>query len=164
MNAASKRIIFAGLAAIMLISLLGLPCGCGGPGKPTLMSFTGKNNESAQKMKPIVDKLKKKYKDRVIFKDINMDDPKNKGIVNEYHVSMNPTFIILNTEGKVKETFMGAAQEEMLAMAVEGFIPEGKKPPGSSAPSAPGQNQPVPTPPPSTTPSTVQTIPAPPTK
>ena len=158
MNRVLKRVI-----SIMLIGLtptiLLLACaGCsqGNQGKPTLMIFTGKDSESAESMKPIIDELKKKYKDKVVFEDIDMDEPKNKELVDEYHVSMNPTFIIKNAEGEVKETFMGAAQEQMLTSAIEGVLPSEQKTPSSATDTMPLQ-PPAPS-------SSVQPIPGTPTQ
>jgi thioredoxin-like negative regulator of GroEL len=119
------------LAVIFLTAFLSVLAGCG-QSQPTFMSFMGNSSQSAREMKLIIDKLKKKYKGKVIFIDINMDDKNNKGTVDEYHVSMNPTFIIKNAKGETKETFMGAAQEEMLAMAIESFIPSKQTPTGSA--------------------------------
>ncbi len=95
------------------------------PGKPTLISFTGKGKgqESAEKMKPIISKLKKKYRGKVIFRDVDMDDPANKDELKKYYVTMNPTFVVLDAEGKIKHTFLGAAHEEMLESAISGYLP-----------------------------------------
>lgn len=148
------------LAGILLTAFLSALAGCG-QSQPTFMSFIGNSSQSAKSMKPIVEKLKKKYKGRVIFIDVDFDDKKNKGTIDEYHVSMNPTFIIKNAKGQIKETFMGSAQEEMLSMSIEGFIPSTKKPAGSATNTMP---QATPTPPNVAPPSSsVQTIPANPT-
>lgn len=115
-------VIAVGLITLMLLG------GCSqSSGKPTFLSFMGDSSESAQEMKPIVDNLKETYKDRVIFKDIDMDDPDSKGEIDEYKVSMNPTFIVLNVEGQVKQTFMGAAMEEMLVGAIESLLPSDQR-------------------------------------
>lgn len=148
------------LAGVLLASFLSALAGCG-PGKPTFMSFMGKSSKSAEEMKPIVGKLKKKFKGKVAFVDVDMDDKENKGIIAEYHVSMNPTFIIKNAQGQIKETFMGAAQEEMLSMALEGFIPSTSKPPSSATGAMPQSTPVTPSvPPPS---SSVQPVPSTPT-
>jgi len=153
MNATVNKMIRVAIVGLLLVPLAMLFAGCG-QGKPTVLVFTGKGSKSAEEMKPIVDKLKKKYKDTVVFEVISMDDPADKGEVDKYHVSMNPTVIIMNAQGKVKETFMGKAQEEMLTMAIESYIP-GKKPVSSG----PSPNASYPGPPLSSSPGQVQTIP-----
>jgi thiol-disulfide isomerase/thioredoxin len=99
--------------------------GSGGSGKPTLISFIGSGSTSAESMKPIVEKLKAQFAGNVTFVDVNYSpqDP----TVKKYKVTMNPTFIILNTDGQVKETFMGAADEQMLSSALQSFVPGASK-------------------------------------
>jgi hypothetical protein len=132
------------LCVTVLIGAL-LPAGCGGTGKPKVMVFLGKSSKSYDTMKPAVDNLKKKYKDKVTFVIVDYDNPDNKGEINKYHVSMNPTVLVFNTQGQIKETFMGAAREDMLAASIEGFLPR-KQTTTSSQPgstSSPVTNSPV---------------------
>ena len=142
------------LVVIALVAAVFAASGCGGEGQPTFLSFTGKGSDSAESMKPVIEKLRKKYADDVIFKDIDMDDPANKAEIEKYHVTMNPTFIVLNTKGQVKETYMGAAQEDMLARAIESFIPSKAEPAGTS-PTTPG----YPSAPNPSSPGVVETVP-----
>jgi len=140
------RRAFAALAAVVFLAVVLAAAGCG-EGQVTFMSFTGKGSESVETMKPIIKNLKKKYSDDVVFRDIDMDDPASKAEVDKFHVTMNPTFIVLNSKGQVKETFMGAAQEEMLVRAIESYIPRkgdtpGTTPAAPSYPSAPYQPSP----------------------
>jgi thioredoxin-like negative regulator of GroEL len=160
MNTPSNRFFSLVLAGILLTAFLPALAGCG-QSKPTLISFMGNSSESAKGMKPIVDKLKKKYKGKVLFIDVNMDDKKNKDMIDRYHVTMNPTFIIKNTKGQVKETFMGSAQEEMLMLALESFIPSTQKPQSSATNAMPPGEQAPPGVAPTS--SSVQTVPATPT-
>jgi thioredoxin-like negative regulator of GroEL len=160
MNTRLNRFFSLVLAGILLTASLSALAGCG-QSQPTFMSFTGNSSQSAKSMKLIIDKLEKKYKGKVIFINVNMDDKKNKGTIDDYHVTMNPTFIIKNTKGQIKETFMGSAQEEMLAMAIESFIPSKQKPSGSATNVMPQGTQ---VPPGSTqSSSSVQTVPVTPT-
>ena len=120
------------LCAAVLTGVV-LLAGCGGTGKPKVMVFLGKSSKSYDTMKSAIDNLQKKYKDKVTFVIVDYDDSKNKGEINKYHVSMNPTVLILNAKGQIKETFMGAAREDMLSMSIESFIP-GKRTTTSSQP------------------------------
>ena len=142
------------LVVIALAAAAFAATGCGGEGQPTFLSFTGKGSDSADSMKPVIVKLKKKYADEVIFREIDMDDPASKAEVEKYHVTMNPTFIVLNTKGQVKETYMGAAQEDMLDRAIASFIP-GKAEPAGTTPTTPG----YPSAPDSPSPGVVETVP-----
>jgi thioredoxin-like negative regulator of GroEL len=119
------------ITGILLTVFFSAFAGCG-QSQPTFISFTGNSSQSGKDMRPVIEKLKNKYKGKVIFIDVNMDDRNNKGKVDEYHVTMNPTFIIKNAKGQIRETFMGSAQEDMLSMALDGFISSTKKPASSS--------------------------------
>jgi thioredoxin-like negative regulator of GroEL len=74
-------------------------------------------------MMSTIENLKKKYKNKVTFVIVDYDDPANKDQIKEYSVSMNPTIIIFNAKGEIKETFMGTAREDMLAGRIEGLLP-----------------------------------------
>lgn len=123
------------LCAVLLVGLSA--AGCGGGGQPKVMVFLGQSSQSYPEMKPVVDKLEKQYEGKVTWVNVDYDDPANKKELEKYHVSMNPTVIIFNKEGKVKETFMGAAREDMLAMSIESYLPAEERQPSSSPGEAP---------------------------
>lgn len=129
----------ASLAALLVCALLlaaFAAAGCGG-GQPKVMVFLGKSSNSYSEMKPLVDKLSKKYDGKVKWVSVDYDDPANKKELEKYHVSMNPTVIIFNKEGKIKETFMGAVREDMLAMSIESYLPAEDRQQSSSPGKAP---------------------------
>ncbi len=146
MSLVRKCLVFAVVALLVSVPLAALG-GCGGTGKATVLCFSTEGNESAKEFKPVLDEAKKKYKDDVVFEDIDMDDPENKDKIEEYHVTMDPTYIILNAEGKVKQTFMGKPHEEMFNSAIAGLIPRKEgTPSGTPAGSAPVTPSPAPAP------------------
>lgn len=123
---------FKAMAAVFLCAaVLAAPAGLAGcaanESKPKVMVFLGKSSKSYAEMKPVVDKLSKKYKGKVTWVNVDYDDPANKAELEKYKVSMNPTVIIFNKEGKIRETFMGAAREDMLAGSIESYIPSDSK-------------------------------------
>ena len=117
------RIAVALVVCMAFLATLAALGGCGGSGQPKVMVFLGKSSKSYDAMKPVVDKLQKQYKGKVTWVYVDYDDPANKAEIEKYQVSMNPTVIIFNSKGQVKETFMGAAREDMLSMSIEGFLP-----------------------------------------
>ncbi len=147
-------ISFAALLACAALLAAFAVAGCGsGGGQPKVMVFLGKSSKSYSEMKPVVDKLQKKYQGKVVWVNVDYDNPQNKGELEKYHVSMDPTVIIFNREGKIKETFMGAVREDMLSMSIESYLPSTGKPQGSSpgqvtpgTPMQPGQSVPGSTP------------------
>jgi ABC-type glycerol-3-phosphate transport system substrate-binding protein len=159
MKSSSK--IIAVVVAVALIAVLGgVLAGCSGSsggssssGKPTFVIFMSKSSKSYDTMKPILDKMMVNYKGKVVFKYYDYDAPGSAAAKKQYNVSMNPTFIILNTQGKIKEIYMGAMQEEMLTSSLDSFIP------GAVTTSAPGTQQGQPITPGSSMPVNVQTLP-----
>jgi len=149
MSLVQRWLVFAVIALLASVPLAALS-GCGnggGSGKVTVLCFSTENNESAKEFKPVLDEAKKKYADDVVFEEIDMDDPENKDKIEEYHVTMDPTYIILNAEGKVKQTFMGKPHEEMFNSAIAGLIPrEEGTPSGAPAGSAPAPPSSAPAP------------------
>ena len=142
MKLVRKCLVFAVIALLASIPLAALG-GCGnggGSGKVTVLCFSTEGNESAKEFKPVLDEAKKKYADDVVFENIDMDDPENKDKIEEYHVTMDPTYLILNSEGKVKQTFMGKPHEEMFNSAIAGLLPRKEGTPSS----APADSAPVP--------------------
>jgi hypothetical protein len=133
-NGWRKSVIALIVCVAIAAGVTALAAGCGGGnGQPKVMVFLGKSSKSYDAMKPVVDSLQKKFKDKVNIVVVDYDDPKNKGEIDKYHVSMNPTVIIFNTQGQIKETYMGAAREDMLSGSIESFIP-GKKASTSTQP------------------------------
>lgn len=133
MKVKNGKAVAAALSCLAVAASLAAVVGCGGTGQPKVMVFLGKSSSSYEEMKPVVEKLEKEYGDKVIWVNVDYDDPANKGELEKYSVSMNPTVIIFNTEGKIKQTFMGAAREDMLSMAIDSYIPS-KTPATGSAP------------------------------
>ena len=138
-----RCISLALLAAILAGAVSLMVSGCG-ESKVTVLSFYTENNESAKEFKEVLDKAKDEYKDDVVFKYYDMDDPANKGTIKKYKVNMDPTFIILNTKGEIKQSYMGKPHEQMFMSAIGGLIPskEKVKTPGSTP--GPTMSQPAP--------------------
>ena len=122
MKSAFRAVAGTLISAAVILTLIALS-GCGQSTKPKVMVFLGKSSNSYEEMKPVVDKLQEKYEDKVTWVNVDYDDPENKGEIEKYKVTMNPTVIVFNKDGKIKETFMGAAREDMLTRAIESYIP-----------------------------------------
>jgi len=85
--------------------------------------FLGKDSRSYSTLKPIVDRIEKKYQGKVIFENIEYDNPQNRGIIKKYKVSMNPTILIVNAQGQIRQQYVGSVDEEELDSVVQSFIP-----------------------------------------
>lgn len=127
-----RKVSVNSIMVLIVMATLVLPfilagCGSGSASMPTFISFIGDSSESAKEMKPVVEELMEEYEGKVKFEEYDYDDPANKDVIAKYHVTMNPTFIVLNTEGKIKETFMGKAHKDMLLRSIETYIPRDEK-------------------------------------
>jgi len=122
------------LCAAILVTLLA--AGCGSQGKPKVMVFLGKDSKAYGTLKPVVDQVEKKYQSKVTFVNVDYDNPKNKGILKKCSVSMDPTVLIFNTQGEIRQQYLGSVDQQELDSAVQSFIPApGAKP--SPPPSIP---------------------------
>jgi thioredoxin 1 len=66
--------------------------------------------------KPILEKIEKKYKDKVEFKVVDVDE--NQKLASEYGIHAVPTLIILKDGVEVKR-FMGVTQGSVLALEID---------------------------------------------
>ncbi|HEY5502303.1 MAG TPA: hypothetical protein VIJ97_03260 [Candidatus Anoxymicrobiaceae bacterium] len=114
-------------AAIVVVSLLAAAvlalAGCS-QGKPQVIIFLGKSSKSYAATKAIVDEAQKKYGSKVTFTIYDYDSPKSASGKKKYFVSMDPTIIITNAQGQIKQTYMGMPMKDELLMTIESFIPQ----------------------------------------
>ncbi len=78
-----------------------------------LMDFTATWCGPCRMQKPILEELEKKYKDKVEFKVVDVDE--NQKLASEYGIHAVPTLIILKDGAEVKR-FMGVTQGSVLAL------------------------------------------------
>lgn len=135
---------FLRFAVVGLVSLLILGAtavlvpGCGG-GEVKVLSFYTPDNESAKEFEPVLEKAKEEYEGEVVFEHYDMNDPANKAVIEQYKVEMDPTYIILNTKGEIKQSFLGKPHESMFMQAIAGLIPREAATPSSVPTSMPSQ-------------------------
>jgi hypothetical protein len=92
-------------------------------GKPQVIVFLGKSRKSYTDVNAMVAKAKKKFDAKVTWKVYDYDSASSASAKKKYYVSMNPTIIITNAQGQIKQTYMGKPMEEELLMTIESFIP-----------------------------------------
>jgi hypothetical protein len=144
----------------LLAGSLAVLAGCSS-GKPEVVVFLGKSSKSYADVKAMVDEAQKKFGKKVTFVIYDYDSPSSASAKKQYYVSMNPTVIIKNAQGQIKQTYMGKPMKDDLLSTIESFIPgaagktstPGSTPnsttiPGSPYPqgSTPGGAAPVPVP------------------
>lgn len=148
----------------LLAASVALLAGCS-QGKPQVIVFMSKSSKSYQDVKAMVDKAKKKFGDKVTWVTYDYDKASSAGAKKKYYVSMNPTIIITNTKGEIKQTYMGKPMEDDLMSKIESYIPSsgGKTTTPGSTPgtvTVPGTTVPMEgTSTPGVVPNAVQTVP-----
>lgn len=81
-----------------------------------MVDFWGSWCTACQRMKPIVEKLEKKYDGRVKIGHLNID--KNPKISSEYEIEETPTHVLFEN-GKVVERRMGAMAGKQIEKLLE---------------------------------------------
>ena len=115
------------MSAIVMLSILAAAvlalAGCS-QGKPQVIVFLGKSSKSYAATKAIVDEAQKKYGSKVTFTVYDYDSPTSAAAKKKYFVSMDPTIIIANAQGQIKQTYMGMPMKDELMMTIQSFIPQ----------------------------------------
>lgn len=65
-------------------------------------------------MKPIVNELEQKYKDKITFELYDITQAKNDAIATKYHVYLTPTFVITGTDAKEVDRLIGEVPKKTL--------------------------------------------------
>lgn len=65
-------------------------------------------------MQPVVDGLKQQYSSQIRFVDLDFDDKKNAGLVQQLRVPGHPTFVLLDGQGKVVQRWIGVTPRDAI--------------------------------------------------
>jgi thioredoxin-like negative regulator of GroEL len=74
-------------------------------------------------MTPIVNGLADEFAGRVVVEQLNAAEPANVQLQNGYGVRGHPSFVILDTDGRSIQTFLGPQSEEILRQAMKAVAP-----------------------------------------
>lgn len=72
-------------------------------------------------MHPIVEEIEKEFAGKVKVVKINVDEPSNQAIVEQYQIGAMPTFII-EKDGQVISSFVGAQSKSALTNALNSSL------------------------------------------
>jgi thiol-disulfide isomerase/thioredoxin len=106
----------------MANGIRGMERGGEGP-KPKVLEFYASWCEPCQKLKPIIDKAKLDYKDKVDFVAYDIDKPQSEKIVEDYEVSPIPTLIFLDSSNQVITYSIGYSGENGLKLGMKKILP-----------------------------------------
>jgi hypothetical protein len=73
-------------------------------------------------MKPTVSRLQQEFKDKIEFRSLNIDDPKNDAAKKQYKFVGQPQFVILSSDGAVTASRNGMQTYETLKRDLEAQI------------------------------------------
>jgi len=99
----------------MLASMFGISKlrGDGDEARPTVIDFYAPWCQPCRDMDKVLDKAKKAYGDKISLMKVDIDDPKNEKLVEQYEVSPIPTLVFLNTDGEVVTYTIGYAENNV---------------------------------------------------
>lgn len=99
----------------MLASLFGLAQlrGAGDEPRPTVIDFYAKWCQPCRDMDKALEKAHQTYGEKINIMKVDIDDPKNDKIIEQYEVSPIPTVIFLNSEGEVVTYTIGYAENNV---------------------------------------------------
>lgn len=70
-------------------------------------------------MAPIIDDMSEKFKGKIKFAKVNVED--NQELAQKFEVSSIPNFVVFK-DGEISERFMGAMQEDELEEKLKSFL------------------------------------------
>ena len=89
---------------------------------PTVIDFYANWCHPCKKLDQSLTVISKKYGDKIKIMRVDVDDPKNDQIVDQYEVSPIPTVIFLNTDGEVVDYSIGYSGEKGLTKGIQKIL------------------------------------------
>jgi type IV pilus assembly protein PilM len=87
--------------------------------KPQVLDFFAEWCGPCKQLKPVLEDMKKQFSDKVEFVTIDVDNPSNKSMVDNYKVRAVPSLFFLDSEGKVVKNLVGFDGAEPILSALK---------------------------------------------
>lgn len=112
----------------MLASLFGFTRerGTGEAAKPTVISFYASWAAPCKRLDDVMVKYKQEHAKQLNFIRVDVDDPKNDQLVDQYEVSPVPTIVFLNDEGEVVSYSVGFSGETGVKNGIKKILKDAK--------------------------------------
>lgn len=112
-----------GVATRLLASLFGLSRdrGTGAP-IPTVIDFYASWCTPCKKLEQDLSSISKQYGDRLRIMRVDVDDPKNEKMIDQYEISPIPTVIFLNTDGEVVDYSIGYSGQSSINRGIKKIL------------------------------------------
>ena len=95
-----------------------------GMARPHVLTFSTKWVQSGTQLQSDLDAAKARYPDKLEFYTLDVDDPKNEQIVNQYDISLIPTVLVLDTHGKAVSAVVGYSDSKQLQDGLKKVLKE----------------------------------------
>lgn len=115
----------SGAGTRMLASMLGLTSTRGTAAKPTVIDFYASWCQPCKQLNQVLEKAKGEYGDKINFMTVDVDDPNNDKLIDQYEVSPIPTLIFLNPEGDVVTFSVGFSGGQSLDAGLKKILAQG---------------------------------------
>ncbi len=108
----------------MLASMFGIARerGAGESAKPTVINFYAAWAAPCKKLDDVMSKYKQEHAKELNFMKVDVDDPKNDQLVDQYEVSPVPTVVFLNDEGEVVSYSVGFSGETSVQNGIKKIL------------------------------------------
>lgn len=97
----------------------------GGGAKPIVMDFYAPWAQPCKLMKPVIEKMKSDYGEQINFVSINVDDPANEQVIDQYGVSPIPTLVFISPNGEVATYVIGFSGEQSVNSGIKKILSGG---------------------------------------
>ncbi|MBX9692132.1 MAG: hypothetical protein K2Z81_07095 [Cyanobacteria bacterium] len=104
---------------------LGRHRGDGAAARPTVIDFYASWCQPCKQLDEALTKVQAQYGDKIMIMRVDVDDPKNEGIIDQYEVSPIPTVVFLNTGGEVVSYSIGYAGDNGIDLDIKKILGNG---------------------------------------
>jgi thiol-disulfide isomerase/thioredoxin len=96
-----------------------------GLSRPRILSFSAKWADPCKQLQIDLDKAKSEFGEQVEIFTVDVDDPKNEELMNQYEVSPIPTVVFLDAQGKVINFLIGYSDPAELERSIKKVLNKG---------------------------------------